>query len=318
MARKYDIYPPVDNRRVRFRQRFVSLLVNVLVLIGAAVLYYLVFSWFFDTPVEHRLRQRAALLKSEYGELVERLAEMEEVLDNVEDRDRNVFNILFEAEPYESYAGYGMSHWSRMETLSPMTNNELNSSFVADLDDLEYRLAKVDGLFARLSDNMKDMGDGMNNIPAIQPVINGELTLLTASFGMRIHPFNKILSQHDGVDFTVPEGSRVFATADGVVKDAIRRSSSTGFTIIIDHGNGYETTYSHLQDMLVRKGQSVSRGDIIALTGNTGLSLVPHLHYEVRHKGVAVDPVHYFFMELTPVEYQRMIRIARSGMQSFD
>ena len=151
-----------------------------------------------------------------------------------------------------------------------------------------------------------------------QPVINNDLTLVTASFGMRIHPFYKSLSQHNGVDFTVPEGSRVFATADGTVTEATRRNSPTGLTVTIDHGNGYQTRYGHLSKTSVKRGQKVNRGDIIALSGNSGLSLAPHLHYEVIYNGQSVDPLNYFFMELSPAEYHRLIRIAQSGMQSFD
>ena len=117
---------------------------------------------------------------------------------------------------------------------------------------------------------------------------------------MRIHPFYKTLQSHQGVDYTIPEGSRVFATADGVVRDVALRNSTQGQTVVIDHGNGYETSYGHLSKIHVRKGQSVRRGDIIALSGDTGLSLAPHLHYEVRLDGMRVDPIHYFFMELSP------------------
>ena len=115
----------------------------------------------------------------------------------------------------------------------------------------------------------------------------------------------------------MPENSRVFATADGRVTD-VSRNSTSGITITIDHGNGYKTRYCHLNKALVRSGENITRGDIIALSGNTGLSLLPHLHYEVIHNGKPVDPLHYFFLELTPEEYRQLIRIARSGMQSFD
>ena len=157
-----------------------------------------------------------------------------------------------------------------------------------------------------------------NRIPAIQPIINKQLTLLTTSYGMRINPFQKVLRSHQGVDYAIPEGSRVFATADGTVKEVSLRNSTSGQTVVIDHGGGYETLYSHLGRIGVRRGQRVRRGDIIALSGNSGLSLAPHLHYEVRCNGMRVDPIHYFFMELSPDDYQRMMRIARSGMQSFD
>ena len=183
---------------------------------------------------------------------------------------------------------------------------------------MEQELARLNDSYLELQQRIDSTGRGCNNIPAIQPVINKQLSLLTASYGMRIHPFYKTLQAHQGVDYTIPEGSRVFATADGRVSDVVRRNSTQGLTVVIDHGNGYTTSYSHLSKSNVSKGQQVRRGDIIALSGDTGLSLSPHLHYEVRHNGMRVDPIHYFFMELSPAEYQRIMRIAQSGMQSFD
>ena len=120
------------------------------------------------------------------------------------------------------------------------------------------------------------------------------------------------------MDYTVAEGSSVFATADGVVKEISDKNSTLGKTIVIDHQNGYKTSYSHLLSVVVRRGQKVQRGDVIALSGNSGLSLAPHLHYEVRYNDMRIDPIHYFFMELSPDKYQRIIRIAQSGMQAFD
>ena len=183
---------------------------------------------------------------------------------------------------------------------------------------MEQQLDALNATYGELQQRIDAAGSACNHIPAIQPVINKQLSLLTASYGMRFHPFYKTLQSHQGVDYTIPEGSRVFATADGVVKDIAQRNSTSGQTVTIDHGNGYETSYSHLSKIHVRKGERVRRGDIIALSGDTGLSLSPHLHYEVRIDGMRVDPIHYFFMELTPSEYQRLMRIAQSGMQSFD
>ena len=142
-------------------------------------------------------------------------------------------------------------------------------------------------------------------------MINKQLTLLTASYGMRIHPFYKTLQSHQGVDYTIPEGSRVFATADGVVRDVALRNSTSGQTVVIDHGNGYETSYSHLSKINVRKGQRVSRGEIIALSGDTGLSLSPHLHYEVIHKGMPVNPINYFNRNMTAAEYDALMENMR-------
>jgi murein DD-endopeptidase MepM/ murein hydrolase activator NlpD len=155
-------------------------------------------------------------------------------------------------------------------------------------------------------------------VPAIQPVNNKQLTLLAAGKKPLINPFHRTMREHHGVDYLVPEGTAVFATADGVVKSLSEKNTSHGKAVTISHGNGYETSYSHLLDIRVTKGQKVKRGDIIALSGNSGLSFVPHLHYEVIYNDTRVDPVHYFFLELEPDEYQQMIRIALSSMQSFD
>ena len=311
------ISPPLDNRRTRFRRRLGRITVNIMVFIGLGVLYYVVFSLFFDTPAEHRMKRHDEKLRMEYNALNERLDEIETVLDNEAERDRNVFNILFESEPYEYEPAYG-SGLAALDELISKTNNQLYDAYSEKSASAEWNMRRMEELYLDLCRTMSERGAEINNIPAIQPVINKELTLLTASFGKRIHPFYKGLTQHNGVDFTVPEGSRVFATADGRVKETSKRTSSSGITVVIDHGNGYETHYNHLNSVNVNRGQSVRRGDIIALTGNTGLSLLPHLHYEVHHRGTPVDPVHYFFMELSPYDYRRMIKIAQSGMQSFD
>ena len=183
---------------------------------------------------------------------------------------------------------------------------------------MEKNIDALTTSYRNLLYKIHNTGNERNYIPAIQPVINDELTLLTASYGMRIHPFFKTLASHQGVDYTVPEGTRVFATADGRVSEVALRNSTSGQTLVIDHGNGYTTSYSHLSKVYVKRGATVRRGDIVALSGNTGLSLAPHLHYEVRYNGMRVDPIHYFFMELTPDQYYRIMQIAQSGMQSFD
>lgn len=317
MAKQQKIFPPLDNRRTTIKRRLLRLAINFLVLLGAGVLYYAIFASFFDTPSEFSLRRSADQLRREYAQLSKRIAEVEEVLGNVSQRDSNVFRIMFESKPYD-LDEYSSTLWSRKERLLGLSNRELSEEFFDRTEQLSRRTKRLDLSLEDIYETASGLGENINNIPAIQPIINNDLTLLTASFGMRIHPFYKSLSQHKGVDFTVPEGSRVFATADGVVSDASNRTSSSGLTLTIDHGNGYETRYSHLGEVFVRKGQRINRGDIIAATGNTGLSLAPHLHYEVYYEGEAVDPVNYFFLELTPKQYHSIKQIAQSGMQAFD
>lgn len=294
------------------KQKAIRITFHVLVWFGAAILYYVGFSLFFDTPVEYELKHSTDQLRDEYTRLEARYDSLRTVMENVSERDRNVFNILFESDPYDFDTEYETKRLATYESLLDKSDRQIILELKEKVRQSEATLTKLNESYLELQRLLDTVGDGRNRIPAIQPVINQQLTLLTASYGMRIHPFYRTLQSHQGVDYTVPEGSRVFATADGRVKD------TAGRTIVIDHGNGYETSYSHLLAVNVRRGQEVRRGDIIGLSGNTGLSIAPHLHYEVRHNGMRVDPIHYFFMELSPVEYQRIIRIAQSGMQSFD
>lgn len=305
-------------RRKRRKQRILSATVHLFVWFGVAVLYYIGFSIFFDTPFEYQLKHSTDRLRSEYHTLEQRYDSLSRVLDNLADRDRNVFRILFESEPYDFEDEVEQRQAATYEKIVGRSTRQLKRELKEGVLEMEKQLVELGDSYLRLQQRIDTVGRGCDNIPSIQPVINKQLTLLTASYGMRIHPFFKTLQAHQGVDYTIPEGSRVFATADGVVKDVAQRNSTSGRTVVIDHGNGYETTYAHLSKVNVVRGQRVRRGDIIALSGNTGLSLAPHLHYEVRHNGMRVDPIHYFFMELSPADYQRMIRIAQSGMQSFD
>ena len=305
-------------RRKRRKQRILSATVHLFVWFGVAVLYYIGFSIFFDTPFEYQLKHSTDRLRSEYQALEERYDSLSMVLGNLSDRDRNVFRILFESEPYDFEDEVEQRQAATYEKIVGRSTRQLKRELKEGVLDMERQMDRLGDSYLALQARIDTVGSGCNNIPSIQPVINKQLTLLTASYGMRIHPFFKTLQSHQGVDYTIPEGSRVFATADGVVRDVSSRNATQGQTVVIDHGNGYQTSYSHLSKINVRKGQSVRRGDIIALSGDTGLSLAPHLHYEVRKDGMRVDPIHYFFMELTPSEYQRLMRIAQSGMQSFD
>lgn len=305
-------------RRKRRRQNLLRGMVHLFVWLGVAVLYYLGFSLFFDTPLEYKLKHSTDRLRSEYEMLSMRYDSLMVVADNLSERDRSVFRTLFESDPYDFDAEYERKQALTYEKIFDRSSRQLRRELRDRVIALESQIDRLNASYLELQTRIDSVGRGCDRIPSIQPVINKQLSLLTASYGMRIHPFYKTLQAHQGVDYTIPEGSRVFATADGTVKEVAQRSSTSGRTVVIDHGNGYETSYSHLSKINVNKGQRVHRGDIIALSGDTGLSLSPHLHYEVRLNGMRVDPIHYFFMELSPTEYQRLMRIAQSGMQSFD
>ena len=313
-----ELVPHRHEQQVAFRKKFWRAVIHVFAWTGMAILYYIAFSFFFDTPVEYRMKSSTRLLRNEYKKLDKRYDTIQRILDNVVERDRHIFRTLFESDPYSFDNDYGEKELAAHEVLLSKTNRELGDLFFRKLNTLEKKASDQLYLIAEMEQHADSLKDGLNYIPAIQPVINKDLTLLTASYGMRIHPFYKTLTAHQGVDYTVSDGSRVFATADGRVSRVITQRTSSGNTVIINHGNGYETSYSHLGKIYVKQGQSVRRGDIIAQSGNSGLSLAPHLHYEIIHNGMRIDPVHYFFMELDYKDYRKIIRIAQSGMQSFD
>ncbi len=300
------------------KQRAISFLFTTLAWIGAALLYYVCFALFFDTPEEYRMREQTDRLHAEYEELSERYDSLELILDNITRRDQNVFRILFETDPYDLDIERQEERIAIHEKNISKTKKQLTQELSMRIDELGKQTEKLEASWHKINNLSDQIGEKVNNIPSIQPVLNKQLTLLTAGYGTILNPFYRTLKSHQGVDYTVGEGSSIFATADGVVKEISDKNSTLGKTVIIDHGNGYKTSYSHLLSVGVRRGQKVQRGDIIALSGNSGLSLAPHLHYEVRYNDIRIDPIHYFFMELSPDEYQRIIRIAQSGMQSFD
>lgn len=305
-------------RRQPRRQRVIRFMVQLFAWIGAALLYYVAFALLFDTPLEHRMRHSTDVLRSEYETLSARYDSLEMVLDNIAERDRSIFRILFESDPYDLESEQSEERLALHEKTISKSKRDIITDLHQRIDNVDKRIADLESSWNRIKLLGDTLGEKSNRIPAIQPVLNKQLSLLTAGYGNLLNPFYRTLHSHQGVDYTVAEGSSVFATADGTVKEISDKSSTLGKTIVIDHGNGYQTSYSHLLSTLVRRGQKIQRGDIIALSGNSGLSLAPHLHYEVRFNGLRVDPIHYFFMELSPVEYSRIIRISQSGMQSFD
>ncbi|MBP3317323.1 MAG: M23 family metallopeptidase [Alistipes sp.] len=304
-------------RRIR-NQRIIRLFVRLFAWVSVIILYYFCFSLLFDTPSEHRMRQSTDKLRSEYESLQARYDSLELILDNITERDKGVFRTLFETDPYNLDIEQSEERLALYEKNVTKNKRQLRADLASRIEELGKEADKLEQSWSRLQELGEEMGDKSNNIPSIQPVLNKQLTLLTAGYGTILNPFYRTLKSHQGVDYTIAEGSSIFATADGTVKEISDKSSTLGKTIVIDHGNGYKTSYSHLLSTLVRKGQKVQRGDIIALSGNSGLSLAPHLHYEVRYNDLRIDPIHYFFMELSPDEYQRIIRISQSGMQSFD
>ena len=308
----YNFYRGITQRR------FFPLAIKFFAWVSMVLFWWVVLANTIDMPSEYKLRHSTDALKREYNIMSERYDSLAMIVDNVVRRDENVFRKLFESNPYDLSADLENERISLHEQLMKMDNRELSKL----LDNRMQIAQKKESMMIKSNDQMRQNVStellSIDCVPAIQPINNRQLTLLAAGKKPLINPFHRTMREHHGVDYLIPEGTAVFATADGTVKSLSEKNSSHGKAITIDHGNGYETSYSHLLDIRVRKGQKVKRGDIIALSGNSGLSFVPHLHYEVRYRDTRVDPVHYFFLELSPEEYQRIIRIALSSMQSFD
>ena len=308
----YNIYKSITQRR------FFPLAIRFFVWVTLILFWWIILTHTVDMPSEYKLRHSTDALRREYAEMLERYDSLANIIDNVVRRDENVFRKLFEANPYDLSADLERERISLYEQLTHMGNTDLMDMLNDRMQSANIKENMVLESSKQMKYNISTGSLSIDCVPAIQPVNNRQLTLLAAGKKPLINPFHRTMREHHGVDYLVPEGTAVFATADGVVKSLSEKNSSHGKAITIDHGNGYETSYSHLLDIRVRKGQKVKRGDIIALSGNSGLSFVPHLHYEVRFRDTRVDPVHYFFLELSPEEYQRIIRIALSSMQSFD
>lgn len=303
---------------VRLGRKLLRGIIFLLGWLGAAVIYYVIFSFFFDTPIESRMKSSVEKLSEEYDKLAARYDTIGQVAGNVADREKFIFRSLFDSDPLSSTASE--DRLRRYDSLVLMTDKELTSELADRTGRIASKIHSRTADWEQLMEKVAEKGAAMNNIPSIQPVINKELTLIATSFGLKIQPFYKALVQHNGIDYALLEGTNVFATADGTVSIPNQRGARTytGTTLTIDHGNGYTSHYNHLDRILVRNGAKVKRGEMIAQSGNTGLSLAPHLHYEVRMNGKPVDPVHYFFYELPPREYDWVQKLASVGMQSLD
>ncbi len=296
--------------------RFLTYFAATLVL---AVLYNLIFSAFFDTPKEKELMRENNQLELQYEMLNEQFDRVEKVLQDLQERDNNIYRVIFETEPIPSsvrQAGYGGS--DRYEELRNLENSELIIKTKQRLDNLSKKLYVQSKSYDEIISMAKNKEKMLSSIPAIMPVSNKDLTRTASGYGWRIHPIYKIRKFHEGMDFTAPTGTKLYATGDGVVE--VVKSSKRGFgkRVVIDHGFGYKTRYAHLNEFNVRRGQKVKRGDVIGYVGSSGLSVAPHLHYEVMKGNQTVNPVDYYFNDLTPKQYERMIFISSNSGQSLD
>ena len=287
-------------------------------LIVAAV-YWVVFAAFFDSPKEKALQRELEQMTIQYQILHRDMANAETVLAGLQKTDDNLYRTIFEAEPIPStLRDGGTGGVNRYNSLEGYNNSKLVIETATRLDKIRKKIYIQARSFDDLIDLAKRKEEMLRSRPAILPISNKDLTRTASGFGSRIHPVYNIAKFHYGMDFTAPFGTEVYATGDGVVAE--RNSSQRGYGnhVIIDHGFGYQSLYGHLSSFNVRKGQKVKRGDVIGYVGSTGTSVANHLHYEVILNGVKIDPVNFYFEDLSPEEYVRMIEIASKTGKSLD
>jgi murein DD-endopeptidase MepM/ murein hydrolase activator NlpD len=274
-----------------------------------------------ETPKEKAYKRELENMQLQYELLDRKMDQAILVLEDLEDRDDNIYRVYFEANPIskeQRKAGFGgVNRYSEFEGYN---NSELIASTAQRLDQLKKRIVvhskSLDDIIA-LAENKEAF---LASIPAIQPVKNDDLKRTASGFGMRMDPIYRYRKMHNGMDFSAPTGTEVYATGNATVKKIERTNRSGGFgnLIILDHGFGIETYYAHLSEFNVRTNQKVLRGEIIGFVGNTGKSTGPHLHYEVRRNGAPVNPINYYYNDLTSEDYSIMLNKASQENQSLD
>ena len=276
------------------------------------IVFFLIFFYFFPSPRESQLKQQNRNLEAQLQVLNKQVDQMQIVMKDFEQRDENLYRVLFGAEPIPLAVRTGANRRiAYYDSIARMTNSQLASDLTMKID----LLAKETYIQAKSYDELLELAKTqevrMENLPAIQPVLNKDLKRTASGYGMRIDPVYHVRRFHAGMDFSAPVGTDVFATGNAKVVFTGWKQGY-GNTVELDHGFGYTTLYAHLYKIIVRKGQNVKRGDVIALVGNTGKSTGPHLHYEVRYQDKPVDPRNFYFYDLTPEQYDQMIQLSNN------
>jgi murein DD-endopeptidase MepM/ murein hydrolase activator NlpD len=274
---------------------------------------------FIESPKERILQREIDQYELQFKILNDRLSQVQNVITDLQDRDDNIYRVIFESEPIPSSvrkAGFGGA--DRYSKFEGFRNSEIITNTTKKLDLITSQLYVQSKSFDEVFALAKRKEELLASIPAIQPISNKDLRRIGSYFGYRTDPFYKVTKFHEGIDFTASVGTDIYSTGDGVVTKVERSRGGYGNCIVINHGFGYETVYAHMSKMDVRRGEKVKRGQVIGHVGNTGKSTSPHLHYEVRKGGKAIDPINFFFNDITPEEYATMIELSQRPSQTLD
>ena len=323
MKKEYYIFNPdtgtYDRVYPNFAQKLLTNLRRLVLFIIFGGVSFLLIHFFADKPSGEKSGQDSQTL-AQYKILSKRIDDAMLVLQDIQQRDDNLYRVMLEAEPISSdvrNAGYGGTN--RYDELLKMDNSELLVETTQKIDLLEKQLYLQIKSFDEIVALDKDSKTRLSHIPQIQPIKNEDLKRTASGYGYRIDPVYNVKTFHKGMDFACDKKTPIYATADGVVENA-KWMSGYGYTVVIDHGYGYKTVYAHLLDknFLVKKGQKVVRGEQIALSGNSGKSTGPHLHYEVIYKGSHVNPINYYFDDLDADGYDQMLQMAENHGKIYD
>jgi murein DD-endopeptidase MepM/ murein hydrolase activator NlpD len=286
--------------------------------VTAALISYFAFQ-FVGSPNEKFLRIQNANLRQDLEDLGDSVAQIQMKMAELEKRDNTVYRSIFEANPLpDSARATFLEKQQEIAKVEGMSGNELVYSIGQTLNNLKNRIAAQNSSYKEINNLINNKEKLLAATPAIQPVSNKDLSRIASGFGYRIDPIYKTVKMHAGLDFTAPQGTPIYATADGVVKVAGRSDGGYGNHVVINHGYGYETLYGHMYRIKARTGQRVKRGDLIGYVGSTGKSTGPHCHYEVHKNGQKLDPVYFFYNDLSPQQFDQLLKRASASNQSFD
>ncbi len=287
-------------------------------IVTSAIISYFAFQ-FIGSPGEKILRAQNDRLKTNYENLSDEVKSLEQQMVELEKRDNTVYRSIFEAKPIpDSIRAKAMEKEKEIAKVARMEDYEVVKSIQKTLTTLASRIMSQKKSYVELEGLMKNKEKILAATPAIQPVSNKELNRIASGFGYRIDPVYKTIKMHAGLDFAAPQGTPIYATANGRIKIAGNSSGGYGVHVVIDHGYGYETLYGHMVRVKSRAGQHVTRGEIIGYVGTTGKSTGPHCHYEVRKNGNKIDPIYFFYNDLSPQQFDELLKRAQASNQSFD
>ena len=321
MVKYYFDKKSLSYKKIRITKKKIFLRISqlfFLVCFIVFVLYNLVFQ-FFESPQEKKLKREINNLLIQYQIIDKKLNSANEILKDLETRDDNIYRVIFEAEPInKSISDGGFGGVNRYKKYSGFEYSNIIKDLNKKIDKLSKAIYVQSKSYDEIIKLAKEKEKMLSHIPAIQPVSNKNLNRMASGYGYRIHPIYKTRKMHWGMDFSAPMGTPVYATGDGKVEKVQWSRRGYGNQVKINHGYGYKTFYAHLKKFTVKKNQNVKRGDLIGYIGNSGTSTAPHLHYEIIKNNRRVNPVNFYFNDLSEREYDEMLKLSSLRNQSFD